>query len=103
LWPLVGAALVLYAMIAYPLIGLLLGRRSVGLPWFGVTPRPTTFGVLLCAEARRRLLVLVIPPLWSIIGGSAAILLQVPQDYGLIAAGVVGLIYVATNLIRRRR
>jgi len=59
-----------------------------------VTPCPTTiftFGILLCAGGNR-LAVLVIPLLWSVIGGSAAVLWQVPQDYGLIAAGILSLI-----------
>jgi hypothetical protein len=32
---------------------------------------------------------LVIPFLWSLIGGSAAILLDVPQDWVLLGCGVV--------------
>jgi hypothetical protein len=33
---------------------------------------------------------LVIPFLWSIIGGSAALNLRVPPDYGLVVTGVLG-------------
>jgi len=38
-----------------------------------------------------------IPALRSLIGGSGAVLLQVPQDYGLIAAGIIGLIHLLTT------
>jgi hypothetical protein len=93
-WPLIGTVLILYALIVYPLIGVLLGHAPVEIPWFGVTPCPTTiftFGVLLCARGNR-LVVLAIPLLWSVIGGSAAVFLRVPQDYGLVAAGILGLL-----------
>jgi hypothetical protein len=36
----------------------------------------------------------VIPLIWSIIGTMAAVSLQVPQDYGLGIAGIVGTILV---------
>jgi len=100
-WPLIGGVLVLYAMIVYPWLGVLFGHPLAEIPWLGVTPCPTTiftFGVLLCA-AESRLAVFVIPLLWSVIGGSATALLQVPQDYGLIAAGIIGLV----NLLVRTR
>jgi hypothetical protein len=34
-------------------------------------------------------LLLIIPILWSLIGGSAAILLHVPQDWALLVSGIV--------------
>jgi hypothetical protein len=43
---------------------------------------------------------LVIPLLWSIIGMSAALNLRVPQDYGLVVAGVLG---TALILIQNRK
>jgi hypothetical protein len=43
---------------------------------------------------------LVIPFLWSIIGVSAAVNLRVPQDYGLVVAGVLG---TALILIQNRK
>ncbi len=44
---------------------------------------------------------LIIPAVWSVIGGSAAVLLSVPQDYGLIAAGLIALgIAVAGRRLR---
>jgi hypothetical protein len=59
-------------------------------PLFGVAPCPTTIftlGMLLLSNASWRLF--VIPLFWSAVGGSAALLLAVPQDYGLILAGAI--------------
>lgn len=32
---------------------------------------------------------LAVPLLWTVVGGSAAVMLSVPQDYGLIVAGLL--------------
>ena len=67
------------------------------LPAFGVTPCPVTiftFGVLLLATRRVPVVLLVVPLLWSLIGGSAAFLLDIPQDWLLLVSGVVTLILI---------
>jgi Family of unknown function (DUF6064) len=87
-WP--AWALIAYALVIYPLIGLAGPHPYPMTPLFGVAPCPTTIftlGLLLLSNASWRLF--AIPLVWSAIGGSAAILLAVPQDYGLIAAGVM--------------
>ncbi len=95
--PIVGAIFILYAMVVYPLLGLALGHWYPRAPMFGVAPCPTTiftFGLLLWAKKPVPAYVLVIPLIWSIIGTMAAISLQVPQDYGLGIAGIVGTLLV---------
>lgn len=95
--PIVGAIFILYAMVAYPLLGFAFGHWYPQAPMFGVAPCPTTiftFGLLLWAEKPVPAYILVIPLIWSIIGTTAAVGLQVPQDYGLGVAGVVGTILV---------
>jgi len=85
-----GWALIAYAAVAYPLLGLGLGHRAAEIPAFGVTPCPVTiftFGLLLLTSAAVSRWVLVIPFLWSLIGGSAAFLLGVPQDWLLLVSG----------------
>jgi hypothetical protein len=85
-----GWVLVMYAFAVYPLIGLWLGHRSVDMPMFGITPCPVTlftFGLLLMAPSVHRGL-LVVPLLWSLVGGSAAFLLDMPQDWPLLFAGM---------------
>ncbi|HEU4806245.1 MAG TPA: DUF6064 family protein [Nitrobacter sp.] len=86
-----GAVMVAYAMVAYSLIGLAVGERYPAMPLFGVAPCPLlifTFGLMLWASSARWWL-WIIPLLWSVVGGSAAILLLVPQDWALpISAGL---------------
>jgi hypothetical protein len=89
----VGALFIGYALVVYPLIGLLLGHGYPRVPLFGVAPCPTpifTFGMLLWAGGRVPRVLLVIPLLWALIGTSAAVSLGVPQDFGLAAAGTLG-------------
>jgi Family of unknown function (DUF6064) len=88
----IGVTLVVYAAVLYPLIGIVAGANPAELPVFGVTPCPVTIftlGMLLLTRSPLDLLLLVIPVLWSLIGGSAAILLQVPQDWLLLASGLL--------------
>jgi hypothetical protein len=88
----VGVALMIYAAILYPLIGLSTGHRYPEIPMFGVTPCPVTiftFGLFLLATPPLSRWLLVIPFIWSLIGGSAAYLLHVPQDWPLLVSGFV--------------
>ncbi|PDT76314.1 DUF6064 family protein [Bradyrhizobium sp. C9] len=88
----VGASFVIYASVAYPLIGMAAGHRASELPIFGVTPCPVTiftFGILLLTLRRPPIVLLVIPTIWSIIGGSAAFLLHLPQDWPLLFSSAV--------------
>jgi len=97
----VGASLVAYAAIAYPLIGMATGHDYPAAPVFGVTPCPVaifTFGMLLLTIGPVPRWLLVVPVIWSLIGGSAAILLAVPQDWLLLVSGLV-----AAPLIAIRR
>jgi hypothetical protein len=88
----VGAALILYTAVIYPIFGLWAGDAYPAAPVFGLTPCPVTlftFGVLLVAITRVLRVLLVIPALWSVVGGSAAILLDMPQDWPLLLGGAV--------------
>lgn len=91
---LVGLAFIIYAMLVYPLVGASAGQTYPGVPVFGVAPCPVvifTFGMLLLAKRRVPVGLLVIPGLWSLIGGSAAFLLAVPQDWPLLFSGMVAI------------
>ncbi|HET8744624.1 MAG TPA: DUF6064 family protein [Ramlibacter sp.] len=90
----VGWGFIAYATVAYPLLGLWTGHGYPRMPTFGVTPCPVTiftFGVLLLARPVVPKSVLVVPLLWSLVGGSAAFLLQVPQDWVLLFSGAAAL------------
>ncbi len=97
----VGWLMIAYAMVAYPIIGLLAGEAYPALPLFGVTPCPLlifTFGVMLMDRGTHWWL-WIVPLVWSAIGGSAALLLSVPQDWALLVSAFVVLALVARDRV----
>ncbi len=87
----VGLAIIAYAMLVYPLLGMAFGHGYPQAPVFGLVPCPTTiftFGMLLLAAQPKRLL-LWLPLIWSVIGLFAAVKFGIKEDVGLILAGVV--------------
>jgi Family of unknown function (DUF6064) len=91
-----GWGLIIYAGVIYPSVGLAIGLHRTELPAFGLAPCPvalfTTGCLLLTAhDVPRRLL--VIPLFWSLLGGSAAFLLGMPQD-GVLAASGLALLWM---------
>ncbi|MFQ6160860.1 MULTISPECIES: DUF6064 family protein [Sinorhizobium] len=96
-----GLALAAYAILLHQVLGWLFGHVYPAVPVFGIAPCPAaifTIGILLLAPWRVALL--FIPALWAIIGGSAALPLNVPQDFGLVAAFLVALGFAAANWFR---
>jgi hypothetical protein len=90
----VGLLFVVYAAILYPLVGQAFGHGYPAMPMFGITPCPVTiftFGLLLLTRSGSWPVV-AIPLLWSLIGGTAAFLLNVPQDWLLLFSGPVAAI-----------
>jgi hypothetical protein len=91
-----GIVFLVYALIIYPAFGYLVGHRYPAAPTFGV-PCPTTiftFGMLLWTDHRIPLFVLPIPLAWSLVGFWAAISLGITEDFGLLAAGWIGLLLI---------
>lgn len=89
-----GWSLMVYAALLYPLVGVATGQAYPALPMFGVTPCPVvvfTFGVYLVASGPVAARLTAIPFAWSLIGGSAAFLLHVPQDWVLLFGGLAAL------------
>lgn len=87
---LTGALLILYALIAYPILGYFFGHAYPKAPTFGL-PCPTTIftlGLLLWTKPRLLKGILIIPVLWSLIGYSAALTLGIAEDTGLLVSGV---------------
>lgn len=94
-----GAVLMFYAMVVYPVWGYFNGHVFPASPTFGL-PCPTTiftFGILLWTDKKCPNYLLAIPFAWSLVGGSAAFLLGMEEDTGLLLAGVA-----ATFLLVRR-
>lgn len=87
-WAPVGWALVAYSLV-YPAINAAQHRTWSSIPTFGV-PCPTTIftaGLLMLSSGVTWRLTIV-PVVWSVIGGSAAFLLDVHADYALVIAGL---------------
>jgi len=97
-YTIIGAVMIAYAMVVYPILGTLLGHGYPRSPSFGVAPCPTTiftFGLLLLTNAKVSKSLLVIPFLWSLLGISASYQLGIREDIVLLVAGVlsVGLLF----------
>lgn len=96
-----GAIFFLYAFAIYPIVGYLAGHRYPAAPTFGL-PCPTTiftFGMLLWADGPVHLRIIIVPLIWSLIGFWAAVLFSIPEDLGLLLAGILG----SVLLIKRNR
>lgn len=90
-----GFGLLVYALAVYPAIGAFAGHGYPASPLFGVAPCPTTIftiGVFMLSGKRIAFMLFVIPFLWSLVGGSAAVLLGILEDVGLPVAGIAGLL-----------
>jgi Family of unknown function (DUF6064) len=89
----IGTALLVFALLGYPVWATLAGHGYPTLPTFGL-PCPTTIftiGVLALASGTSLRAVLTVPILWSLVGSQAAFVLDVKPDLGLLVAGVVAL------------
>jgi hypothetical protein len=92
-----GMAMILYALVLYPIFGYLLGHVYPYQPIFGA-PCPTTiftFGLLLWIPSKLPKRILIIPLIWSLVGFSAAFAFGILEDVLLLVSGVVavGLIW----------
>jgi hypothetical protein len=87
-----GGVIIAYALVAYPVLGYLLGHRFPAAPTFGV-PCPTTIltlGFLVWMAPVPRL-ALFVPVIWAAIGTSAALQLGMLEDLGLPLAAVTAI------------
>jgi hypothetical protein len=92
IYGLVGALVVAYAMVGYPVVGYFLGHVYPRTAPFGLVPCPTTlftFGLLLWTDKPVPKYVLLVPFL-AAIGAVQAISIGVWEDIGLVIAGLVG-------------
>jgi hypothetical protein len=97
-----GLIIVAYALVIYPVIGYFAGHAYPLAPTFGL-PCPTTIftlGMLLLANCRVPVWVLIIPLLWSVVGSSAALNFGIKEDTGLLITGVIVLMLI---LFRNRK
>ncbi len=97
-----GVILILFALIAYPLLGKALGHVYPSSPTFGL-PCPTTiftFGILLLSDKKCPVVILIIPFIWSIVGFMAAFNFGIVEDTVLLVSGLLSLPML---LIRNRK
>jgi hypothetical protein len=102
---LMGALVILYALVLYPAIGHALGHRYPAAPTFGV-PCPTTiltFGLLLWARPPVPRRLLIVPALWAVIGTTAVAELGMREDFGLSVAAIVATVAIVMRRSPRRR
>jgi uncharacterized protein DUF6064 len=87
----VGATLIAFALVLYPVIGYSVGHRYPSAPTFGL-PCPTTIftlGLLLFSVKPVARWVFGVPLLWAAVGSLAPFQLGATEDLGLLVAGIV--------------
>jgi hypothetical protein len=91
-----GSVFLVYALIVYPALGYWFGHRYPAAPTFGLpcSTRIFTFGMLLWTNRRVPLYLLPIPLAWLFIGFWAAVSLGMTEDFGLLAAGLIGALLI---------
>jgi len=87
-----GAVFIIYALVAYPLIGLLGGQPLGSLPVIGLAPCPTTifvFGLLLWARPPAPKYLLLLPLAWALCASPGNIAMGHVADFGMALVGVI--------------
>jgi hypothetical protein len=87
-----GMAIFVFALIAQPLIGRVLGRGWPQVELFGIAPDPTavaTLGVLLLATGQVRSELMALPLLWCAISGATLLSMRAPEAWIPLAAAVL--------------
>lgn len=87
-----GAAVLCYALVGYPLIGMLGGHSLRALPVIGLSPCATTvffFGLLLWARPPAPGYVMLVPLAWALGAAPPDLARGVAADYGMLAAAPI--------------
>ncbi len=101
-----GVAILLFALVAHPLLGLLFGRSWRQVEIFGVAPDPTviaTLGVLLLAAGRVRWELLALPLAWCGISGATLLSMKAPDAWIPTAAAALFVSLSIGRALGRRR
>ena len=88
----IGLVFIIYALVGYPLVGLLVGRSYPGLIFSPLFPCPLNIwfvGMLLLTEKPVPRYVMIIPFIWGLVGIMWAAL-GVTEDIGLIVTNLIG-------------
>ena len=100
----IGILFIAYAMIGYPVVGHFVGHDYPRTLPFGLVPCPTTvftFGLFMLSEKKTSRYFLVIPILFTI---SAVVPVSrgIPEDIGLMIAGVIGTVMILIRDSKRQ-
>ncbi len=94
-----------FGIFIYPAIGYIITHEAARTIALGL-PCPTTiftFGILILAKEKIPGYILVIPTLWALIGLSAAIHFEVPQDFLIIVAGVSAIFIIQRRHLQNQK
>jgi hypothetical protein len=92
----VGIAMLLYALVGYPLVGMLIGHTYPRTPPFGLTPCPLiifTFGLFLMTSRKLPKVLLVVPFCYAL-SGFLWISIGIYEDVGLVLSGLLGIVLI---------
>lgn len=90
-----GYFFMIFGLILYPATGWLSGEGPVTTISSGL-PCPTTimtFGLIMIAEGKSVKFLLIIPVIWTLIGVNAALNFGVYQDFMMVFAAIIAIIY----------
>ncbi|KPK77815.1 MAG: hypothetical protein AMS25_16515 [Gemmatimonas sp. SM23_52] len=96
----IGAVLIAYAVVIYPIVGYATGHPLPGYPVFGTAACPVaifTVGMLLWTNRRMPQFIPVIPMIWGLAGILAVVAIKVWADVGLFIAGILGFVILRRN------
>lgn len=102
----VGMGIFLLALLAWPAIGLLLGRSWRQAEIFGVAPDPTaigTLGLLLALAGPARWVLMILPVLWCVVTGATLWAMSAPEAWVAPAAAFLTVMLAAGQALTRRR
>ena len=87
-----GAVFIAYALIGYPLVGVLAGHALRVVPLFGISPCASVtffFGLLLWAVPPAPKYLLLVPLAWALNAAPPNMATGVVVDYGMLVAAVI--------------
>ena len=105
IWTWTGVFFVAYALVGYPLVGILLGRDTTSIPSFGLTPCPLvtfTFGMLLLVRREITQYALIIPFIYAL-SGFLWVSIGIVEDVGLIASGLAAVLLIWYGGLKTKR
>lgn len=97
-YSIIGALMIIYGLVIYPIVGALTGHPYPAHPIFGTACCPVcifTFGLLMWTNKKVPIYIALIPLFWAITSGLfATLIFNVYADIGEFIIGIVGFILI---------